>query len=164
MSWWNREEAPRVGAQHVRGREGGSGIREVSRAWLLETCGLRGWSMTEVGRWVGVGKVEQCAFLSKRDGKPREQGGSVVQLKLKKITTIAMVRTDCDLHGAGVGWGGGQDGQETRVQETSDGTQTLGKKRSEFEQILKVACRRTIRPELVAVPLKLSQHCSLAIL
>ena len=76
-----------------------------------------------------------------------------------------MVRTDCDLHGAGVGWGGcGQDGQETRVQETSDGTQTLGKKRSEFEQILKVACKRNIRPELVAVPLKLSQHCSSAIL
>ena len=36
----------------------------------------------------------------------------------------------------------GQDGRETRVQETSDGTQTLEKKRSEFEQILKVACRR----------------------
>ena len=31
----------------------------------------------------------------------------------------------------------GQDGRETRVQETSDGTQTLEKKRSEFEQILK---------------------------
>ena len=58
----------------------------------------------------------------------------------------------------------GQDGGETRVQETSDGTQTLEKKRSEFEQILKVARRRTTRPELVTVPLKLSQHCSSAIL
>ena len=58
----------------------------------------------------------------------------------------------------------GQDGRETRVQETSDGTQTLEKKRSEFEQILKVACRRTTRPELVTVPLKLSQHCRSAIL
>lgn len=84
MSWRNREEAPRVGAEHVRGREGGSGIREVSRAWLLETCGLCGWGMTEVGRWVGVGKGGQCTFQSKRDEKPREQGGSVVQLKFKK--------------------------------------------------------------------------------
>ena len=31
-----------------------------------------------------MGKGEQCTFQSKRDGKPLEQGGSVVQLKFKK--------------------------------------------------------------------------------
>ena len=65
--------------------------------------------------------------------------------------------------GQGMG-GGGQDGRETMVQETGDGTQTLEKKRSESEQILKVAHRRTTRPESVTVPLEPSQHCSSAIL
>ena len=75
-----------------------------------------------------------------------------------------MVRTDCDLHGAGDGGGWGQDGRETRVPETGDGTQILEKKRSESEQILKVAHRRTTRPESVTVPLELLQHCSLVLL
>lgn len=43
----------------MRGREGGSGIREVSRAWLLETCGL--WVEYDGGGGGGWGGGESGA-------------------------------------------------------------------------------------------------------